>query len=85
SFFLLLIILSQQVIAQKTIVVKCGKLLDARTGNISTNQTILIKGNKIESIGTNTKADSVIDLSDYFVLPGLIDCHTHVLLQADIT
>ena len=78
-------ILLQQVIAQKTIAIKCGKLFNARTGNIASNQTIIVKGNRIESIGTDTKADSIIDLSDYFVLPGLIDCHTHVLLQADIT
>jgi imidazolonepropionase-like amidohydrolase len=50
---------------------------------------ILVKGNKIESITDaglfKQKTDSVIDLSNYFVLPGLIDCHTHVLLQGDIT
>jgi imidazolonepropionase-like amidohydrolase len=79
------VLLSQQITAQKTIAVKCGKLLDVKTGNIALNQTILIKGNKIDRIGTDVKADSTIDLSDYFVLPGLIDCHTHVLLQGDIT
>ena len=80
-----LLFLAQQAFPQKTISVKCGKLLDTKTGQVSANQTIFIRGNKIESIGGNPKADSVIDLSDYFVLPGLIDCHTHILLQGDIT
>jgi imidazolonepropionase-like amidohydrolase len=74
---------------QKTIAVKCGKLLDVRSGKVLINQIILIKGNKIESVTDaalfKQKADSTIDLSNYFVLPGLIDCHTHVLLQGDIT
>ena len=84
-FFCLLALISQPSFSQKTIAIKCGKLLDVRSGQVSSNQTIYIKGNKIESIGSDFKADSVIDLSDYFVLPGLIDCHTHILLQGDIT
>lgn len=74
---------------QKTIAIQCGKMLDVRSGKILVNQVILVKGNKIESItdaaNFKQKADSVIDLKDYFILPGLIDCHTHVLLQSDIT
>ena len=72
--------------AQKTILIKCGKLLDTKTGTVLEKQNVLIKGNMVVSVGTNaTKADSIIDLSEYFVLPGLIDCHTHVVLQGDIT
>ena len=72
--------------AQKTILIKCGKLLDTKTGTVLEKQNVLIKGNMVVSVGaTATKADSIIDLSDYFVLPGLIDCHTHVVLQGDIT
>jgi imidazolonepropionase-like amidohydrolase len=76
--------------AQKITAIKCGQLLDVRTGEINKNQTIVIKDNIIESITlpgalAKIKADTLIDLSDYFVLPGLIDCHTHVLLQADVT
>jgi imidazolonepropionase-like amidohydrolase len=74
---------------QKTIAIRCGKLLDVRSGKILINQVILVKGNKIESVTDanlfKQKTDSVIDLSNYFVMPGLIDCHTHVLLQGDIT
>lgn len=83
--FCLLAFIAQDAFSQKTIAIKCGKLLDTRTGQVASNQTIFIRGNKIESIGSAVNADSVIDLSDYFVLPGLIDCHTHILLQGDIT
>ncbi|MBX9782289.1 MAG: amidohydrolase family protein [Chitinophagaceae bacterium] len=88
-FLLLLFAASFSFAQQKTIAIRCGKLLDTRSGKVLLNQVILVKGNKIESVtdaaGFKQKADSVIDLSNYFVLPGLIDCHTHVLLQGDIT
>ena len=72
--------------AQKTILIKCGKLLDSKTGVVTEKQNIFIRGNQVVSIGTATiQADSIIDLSSYFVMPGMIDCHTHVLLQGDIT
>ena len=72
--------------AQKTILIKCGKLLDTKTGSTAEKQNILIKGNQVISISSNiVPADSIIDLSNYFVMPGMIDCHTHVLLQGDIT
>ena len=77
------------VAAQKTTAITCGQVLNTRTGEILQNQVIFIKGNLIESIspaaGFKLKADTTINLSAFTVLPGLIDCHTHVLLQGDIT
>ena len=74
---------------QKTIAIRCGKLLEVRSGKVLINQIILVKENKIVSVTDaalfKQKTDTVIDLSNYYVLPGLIDCHTHVLLQGDIT
>jgi imidazolonepropionase-like amidohydrolase len=72
--------------AQKSILLKCGKLLDTKTGIVLEKQFVLLSGNKVVAVGpTAFKADTTIDLSDYFVMPGMIDCHTHVLLQGDIT
>ena len=91
KILLLLIVITatlqiQNAFAQKTILIKCGKLLDTKAGKVLENQFILLKGNTVLSISnTASKADSTIDLSNYFVMPGMIDAHTHVLLQGDIT
>jgi imidazolonepropionase-like amidohydrolase len=72
--------------AQKTILLKCGKVLDTKAGKVNEDQYILLKGNTILTVGAKpVKADTTIDLSNYFVMPGMIDAHTHVLLQGDIS
>ena len=62
------------------VVIKAGKLIDVRTGQVATNVFILIEKNRIMSLGSSAPADTpIIDLSNRTVLPGLIDCHAHVL------
>jgi imidazolonepropionase-like amidohydrolase len=61
--------------------VRAGKLIDVDAGRVLTKQTILIRDGKIESLGDNIAVPSgakVIDLTKMTVLPGLIDCHTHL-------
>ncbi len=62
-------------------VVKAGKLIDPDAGTVLNDQVILIRDNKVEAVGKGLAIPAeakVIDLSRMTVLPGLIDCHTHV-------
>ena len=78
---------------QPTVVfIKAGRLIDVRAGRALDNQGILVEGERIKMVGPLATVEKtvpsnaqVIDLAKSTVLPGLADCHTHVLLQGDIT
>ena len=66
--------------------VKAGRLLDPRTGNVLTPAAVLIEGNRIKEVGSPSqiKAPSsakLIDLGNATLLPGLIDSHTHLMVD----
>ena len=68
-------------------VIRAGTLIDPRADSPLHNQVIVIRGDKVESVGTAANrippGANVIDLSHATVLPGLADCHTHILLQGE--
>jgi imidazolonepropionase-like amidohydrolase len=86
-FTALLLLLAINALSQTTII-KCGNLIDGKSNQPLGKKAIVVDGNLIIDIiewnQIPAKA-TVIDLSTKTVLPGLIDCHTHVLLQGDIT
>ncbi len=74
--------LSPAQVPVRRVVVKAGRLLDVKTGEIARDQAIVIENDKIISVGAakdaNTTGAAIVDLSRATVLPGLIDAHTHL-------
>jgi imidazolonepropionase-like amidohydrolase len=67
--------------ARGLIAVKAARALDARAGAMIANAVIIIEGDRIKTFGANLAIPSeveVIDLGSKTVVPGLIDCHTHL-------
>jgi len=71
-----------------TTLIKAGRLLDPRSGNVLSPAAVLIENRKIKEVGppplvqTHASGDvKTIDLGSATVLPGLIDGHTHLFLD----
>ena len=71
-----------------SILVKAGKLLDVHKGGYIANAGIWIEGERIKEVGRASeiqphvpKNAKIIDLGGATVLPGLIDCHTHLMAR----
>ena len=67
--------------ADRVVVVRAGRMFDARSGTYRPNQVVLIRDQSIVDVGPTVAIPAgarVIDLSDATVLPGMIDAHVHV-------
>src|SRR5437899_4458773 len=68
--------------------VKAGRLLDPRSGNVLSPAAVLIENGKIKEVGSPSQVQGhapagvkTIDLGSATLLPGLIDSHTHLLMD----
>jgi imidazolonepropionase-like amidohydrolase len=80
----LLVLLVALPVAAQTIAIRAGNVIDPATGAVAKNQIIVVENEKIISIGAGTsipKDAQVVDLSSEWVMPGLIDAHTHMTLN----
>src|SRR2546430_14491292 len=73
------------------IIVLALRLLDPRTGNVLSPAAVLIENNKIKEVGPPSRVQAnapagvrTIDLGSATLLPGLIDSHTHLLLNITV-
>ncbi len=88
SILLIITALFLQTTFGQSTYILCGKLIDTKSGKITSKKTILVQGNKITKvfdgyIMPKSKTAKTIDLRDKVVMPGLIDMHVHIEHEYD--
>src|SRR5437588_10076593 len=88
-YLALIFLLVGQAKAPERVLVKAAHLVDGQSDAVRDGFAVLIEGDRIQKVGPPAEMQApgvkVIDLGNSWLLPGLIDAHTHVLLQGDIT
>jgi len=70
----------------KPVVVRAARMLDVTAGKLVANAVVVIEGERITSVGSGSaipQGAEVVDLGDATLMPGLIDCHTHLMDRSD--
>ena len=66
-------------------IIHAGKLIDGADGKVHEKKSIIVKSGMIVDVVNGYKnandGDSIIDLTEHTVMPGLMDMHTHLMMQ----
>lgn len=76
-------LIAPTLLTAQTIALRVGHLVDPEAGTAAANQVILIQAGKFTAIGANVAIPAgadVVDLSQYYISPGLVDAHNHLAL-----
>jgi imidazolonepropionase-like amidohydrolase len=76
----------EQPAAPRLVAIRAARLLDVRSGEMIGDAVVLVEGDRVKAVGQHLAvptAAQVLDLGNVTLLPGLIDCHTHVLLEPE--
>ncbi len=80
-------LLSTSTLAAEITIIKAGSLFDSSNGKVIRDAVIVVEDDKITAVGGSgtqvPEGAQVIDLSSSFVLPGVMDMHTHVVGNLD--
>ena len=81
---ILMSLLFSAVASAQTVAIRAGHVVDTAKGVELANQTILVKDGKIAEIGADLaipKDAEIVDLSHEWILPGIMDAHTHITMD----
>jgi imidazolonepropionase-like amidohydrolase len=63
--------------------IRAARLVEVVAGEVLTDQLLIARGERIESVGPYEDGPVDVDLSNHTVLPGLIDCHAHLIGEVE--
>jgi len=69
--------------AATTLAIRAGAVIDPEHGSVARNQVVLVEDGRIKAMGADVAIPAnatVIDLSHEWLMPGLMDAHTHLTL-----
>jgi imidazolonepropionase-like amidohydrolase len=68
------------------VVIRAAQMLDVASQKVVSNPVVVVEGDRIKEVGSGIAVPSgakVLDLGNVTLMPGLIDAHTHLLMNYD--